>query len=122
MLLRRNFLVIFLIFGQSLTPIEKILVAVAVQLVYLPTIVYLRAFKKVTDNIIDTMNEVYFLVFLIILIFYNIESHWDSSTSDAYLYLIISNSCVILTLMLGTPIHSHLASVIIIIIQKIKKK
>ena len=122
MLFRRNFLVIFLIFGQSLKPMVKILVALSAQLIYLPTIVYLRAFKRVTDNIIDIMNEVYFLVLLIILIFYNKESHWDLSTSYAYLYLIMSNFCVILTLMLGTPFHSHLASAIITIIKKVKKK
>ena len=106
MLVRRNFLVIFLIFGQSLTSISKISVLLIIQVVYLPTIVYLRAFKRVVDNIIDIMNEVYFLVFLTILVFYNKESHWDSSTSDAFLYLIVSNSCVILTLITGSLISN----------------
>jgi len=53
------------------------------------------------DNLIDIMNEIYFLVLLILLVVYLQKDQWDSTAKYLYLYIIISNSCVILVLMLG---------------------
>ena len=70
-------------------------------MVYLPIIIALRPFKKVTDNLIEIMNEVFFMVLLSLLVFLNKSDEWDSATKNVYLNIIISNSCVILLLMLG---------------------
>ena len=70
-------------------------------MIYLIIIGVKRPFKKVTDNIIEIMNEVFFLVLLSLLVFFNLEDRWNSTAKNIYLNIIISNSCVILLLMLG---------------------
>ena len=70
-------------------------------MVYLPIIIALRPFKKVTDNLIEIMNEVFFLVLLSLLMFLNKSDEWDSTTKNVYLNIIVSNSFAILSLMLG---------------------
>ena len=101
MLFRRNLLVMILIFGQSSTAIKRIAYWLVIQILYLSIIYIKKSFKKMIDNLIDIMNEIYFLVLLILLVVYLQKDQWDSTVKNMYLYIIISNSCVILVLMLG---------------------
>lgn len=61
----------------------------------------MRAFKKVVENIIEIMNETYFLLMVTGLLFFNTEKQWNVMAKEIYLGLIISNSVMILVLMLS---------------------
>ena len=100
MLMRRNSLVLFLIFGQSFSAVFRLMILLKIQMIYMPIIIALKPFKKAADNIIDIVNEIFFLVLLSTLVFYNKKDHWDDSIKQVYLNIIMFNSLIILILIL----------------------
>ena len=92
LLIRRTIFVSFLIW--LLIVQSRVLIAILslIQLIYLVYISYLRPYVETKDNIIEIMNEVYFLLLLFLLIFFNNESDWSSITTSAYMWTISSNS------------------------------
>ena len=94
LLIRRTIFVAFLIWLVIVQ--SRVLIAILsfIQLIYLIYISYLRPYVEAKDNIIEIMNEVYFLLLLFLLIFFNSESDWSSITTSAYMWTISSNSIV----------------------------
>ena len=92
LLIRRTIFVSFLIWLVIVQ--SKVLIAILsfIQLIYLVYISYLRPYIETKDNIIEIMNEVYFLLLLFLLIFFNNERDWSSITTSAYMWTISSNS------------------------------
>ena len=76
---------------------SKLLIGVlsVIQIFYLIYLAFLRPFEKVKGNIIEIVNECYFLLLLSSLYFLNTESDWTSIIISAYLWIISSNSMVI---------------------------
>ena len=55
---------------------------------------YLRPYSEIKWNIIDILNEVYFLLLLFILIFLNEEKDWSNIKSSTYIWIIASSSMI----------------------------
>ena len=85
--------VLFIAMMITLTFISsKILIGMlsSIQLIYLIYIVILRPFKEIKWNIIEIINELYFLFFLSWLILLNSKNDWKSTYTDIYIWSIFS--------------------------------
>ena len=47
-------------------------------------VIILRPYKEIKSNIIEIINEIYYLIFLSSLIFLNEEKNWNSTKSSVY--------------------------------------
>ena len=74
---------------------------ITIELLYFVTFVSWRPNIEVKNNIIDNTNEVFFIIMLPILIYFNSPEKWSFRVELAYIYLIMSKSAVILTIMFG---------------------
>ena len=101
LLIRRTIFVSFLIWLVIVQSRVLIAILSLIQLFYLVYISYLRPYIETKDNIIEIMNEVYFLLLLFLLIFFNNESDWSSITTSAYMWTISSNSIVSFLIVFG---------------------
>ena len=101
LLARRAFFVIFLILGSSIPSIGIIVPLMVVQTVYLSLMIIVRPYKSTKDNLLETTNEVFYLVLISLLSYYNSESNWRKSAESTYLFIIIGNSWAIISIMIG---------------------
>lgn len=101
-LLRRFILVVYLLFPITADPPYEIIPLAVIQFCYVCYIIALRPNKEVKDNLVECVNEIFYLALIIILVFKNQKSDWDSRTEKVYLYLIILNSVVIISILIGT--------------------
>ena len=101
-LLRRAIFVIILIWGNtSLNHNWIISLMIVVQLVYFITIVLIRPNEDAKNNFIEITNEMYFFILVCILTYYNSSENWESGIETAYMYIIMSNSAVVILIMIG---------------------
>ena len=92
LLLRRALFVVLLVTLVS-TPSWLLIVILSIfQLIYLIFIIALRPFKLIKGNIIEIVNELYFLLLLSILIFLNEKEDWNESNISVFMWTLISNS------------------------------
>jgi type III secretory pathway component EscU len=75
-----------LVFGQELTMAARLMYMIIVQLLYFPLISLTAPFKNPVENIIETINEIYFLMLITILLFFNVKSHWKGKLLFHYLF------------------------------------
>ena len=101
LLTRRAFFVIFLIMGSSIPSIGIIVPLMIVQIIYLSIMIIVRPYKSTKDNLLEITNEVFYLVLISLLSYYNSESNWSKSAESAYLFIIIGNSWAIISIMIG---------------------
>ena len=47
-------------------------------------VIYTRPYKEVKSSIIEIINEIYFVLFLLSLIFLNEEKDWNSAKTSLY--------------------------------------
>ena len=66
LLLRRFAFILLIICLSSITSRAIIGILLAIQLVYMGCIMYLRPYKKFKENIIEILNEIYFTSFILI--------------------------------------------------------
>ena len=92
LLMRRAICVILLITLQSIQSWILIAILSIFQIWYLIYIVILRPFEEKRNNIIEIVNEIFFCILLISLIFLNSESVWNSTLIEIYMWIIISNT------------------------------
>ena len=62
---------------------------------------FLRPNKKMKANIIETLNEVYFFVCLLWLVFLNKKEDWSSFKISLYVWMIVSNSIIVLLIIMS---------------------
>ena len=95
LILRRT--VFTVLFVTWITVASRLLIGVLIlfQLIYLAYVCYLRPFKEYKDNIVEIVNETYFLSLLSFLIYLNTESYWSSTIISIYMWTISSNSMVL---------------------------
>ena len=48
------------------------------------------------------LNEVFYFVLITLLVYFNSDSRWTKSSETAYLWLIITNSLAVISIMIGT--------------------
>ena len=95
MILRRTVFVVLLVTWVTVASRLLIGVLALFQLIYLAYVCYLRAYKEYKDNLVEIVNETYFLLLLSSLIYLNTESYWSSTITSIYMWTISSNSIVL---------------------------
>ena len=70
LILRRTLFVAILVCFDSMQHTVQVVVLLILQLFYLSSIIFIRPYSKIKDNIIDILNEVYFFWCLLWLIFF----------------------------------------------------
>ena len=107
MLLRRAVFVILLISLMSIPSRILIWILVAIQVVYTAFVFIVRPFIERKNNIIECINEIYFSILLIALIFLNNEGDWNQTYISICVYFISSNSIVIFFIILGKRVLTY---------------
>lgn len=72
-----------------------------IQAGYLTLFLVIRPYNKVYMNLLECTNEVYFSALIIIFFVLNNDKKWTDSRSNTVLTLLMSNSIVVLAIMLG---------------------
>ena len=101
MIARRVIFVLLLVSLNSISSKTLIGILSFLQLLYMIYVAYLRPYSEIKWNIIDIMNEVYFLLLLFTLIFLNEERDWNNVKSSTYMWTIASSSMVTFCIVLG---------------------
>ena len=95
MMLRRIVFVTLLLTCGSVASRLLIGVLAFLQLIYLAYVCFMRPFWQFKDNLIEIVNEIYFLLLLSALIHLNVESYWSSTATSVYMWSISSNTMTI---------------------------
>ena len=101
LLSRRVFFVMLLILGQSLTNIALIVPMIIVQIAYLTNLIIVKPFKQRKDNIIEIVNEWFYLLLVSLLSYFNTEDRWAGVMENIYLWIILGNSMTIIMIMIS---------------------
>ena len=101
LLLRRMIFIILLLSLVSVRSWIVITILSLLQLWYLITIIIIRPFIKIRNNMIEIINEIYFFVLFISLINFNSKENWNSTVTMTYMWLLTSNSIVVFIIVFG---------------------
>ena len=101
LLARRALLVIYLIMGSSIISIGLVVPIMVLQIVYLILILYVRPYKSNTDNALEITNEFFYFIMIALLCYFNEESKWNNTAETVYLWLIIGNSILIISITIS---------------------
>ena len=75
MLLRRAVFIYIALFFTDMDAVFTVLTIFILHCAYLITMIILRSYEEVKDNIVDIMNEVMYLICIGLLFYYNKASH-----------------------------------------------
>ena len=98
---KRIILVSLVILLERMPMILKVIIFILIQLWSWVTIIYLRPFKDVKNNIIEILNEVYFLLCSSVMIHFNKKSKWSSWQTTLYINILLSNIIAFSILSIG---------------------
>ena len=101
LLIRRALFVVLLITLESVPSRALIGVLSSLQLGYLVLLSFIRPFDEVKCNIIEIMNEVYFLALLSSLIYLNTEENWSQTITNFYMLFLTSNTIMTFLIIFG---------------------
>ena len=101
LLLRRVVFIVILVYLGSISLYFRFGGLLVLQFIYLSFVVYIRPYwdKKLTW--IEIINELYFLLCIGLLCYYNTESKWSSTFTRIYIWILLSNSICTLFFVLG---------------------
>jgi cysteine-rich repeat protein len=88
-LLRRTYLISWIIWCRSMPLILYLIGATLLQLMHACLIAIIRPFEKVKDNIVEIVNEFLFTVLMGGIVYFHKKSIWSKSSISAYLYLMM---------------------------------
>ena len=94
LIIRRTIFVVMLISLVSISSVMLILILSGVQLLYLIYLTVLRPFKELKNNMIEIINEIYFILLLGSLAFLNTENKWTELYTNIYIWVLGSNNMV----------------------------
>jgi hypothetical protein len=94
-LLRRVLFVSLLVGLNTFASFWLVAGMAVIQTFYLAYIVALRPFDKVSNNIIEVVNEVFYWILIVLLFHLNKEIKWTDFASRAYLGIIVGNTMII---------------------------
>ena len=104
-LFRRTLFVSLLIFGSSLSNILLIIHLIVIQTIYLAAMIMTRPFIQTKNNIIEIANEWYYLLLVSLLSYFNSSDRWSETIESVYLFIIISNSLTIISVIISKSKH-----------------
>ena len=110
LMLRRTVFVVLLLMWDSVASRLLIGVLAFLQLIYLAYVCFMRPFWQFKDNLIEIVNEIYFLLLLSTLIYLNEESYWSPTATSIYIWSVFSNSMVVFVISMSRflPLHSNI--------------
>ena len=101
LLLRRFLFVILLITLLFISSRVLTIVLSIIQVLYTLNLLYLRPYEETKGNLIEILNEIYFWFLLIFLTIVNTEDEWNSIKTNTYMWVLVSNTFVVLVIVLG---------------------
>ena len=113
LMLRRIVFVVLLLTLNSVASRLLIGVLAFLQLIYLAYVWFMRPFRQFKDNLIEIVNEIYFLLLLSALIYFNVESYWNSTSTSIYMWSISSNTMTVFLITISKlffKIYSRLSN------------
>ena len=105
LLLRRLIFIVLLITWTSISSRALIVIISLIQVGYVIYLSYIRPYKNLKENLIEILNEFYFLFLIVYLIPINTENEWSTLKENIYLYVLVSNTLVIFMIVLGKTWH-----------------
>lgn len=94
-LIRRTlFCCIVIFFNVEWSLIAKISLYVSVQLIYLSLIMFLRPFAEFKDNMLEIINEVFYTILCVSLLYLNRPDRWNKVFENCYMGLILLNNII----------------------------
>ena len=100
-LLRRAILIIILVSGSSFTNTLIVWLTFIIQILYTALIIFTRPFKEIKNNLIKIINELFYILLVCLLFYYNSSSRWEETIQNAYFWIIIWNMMVIVFISIG---------------------
>ena len=97
--LRRVVFVTLLITIEPVSSILVISILVGLEVVYLGLLVFIRPFEMVKCNVIEIINEMYFLTMLATILKYNTVAGWEGLPTTVYIWFITTNCFVSLLII-----------------------
>ena len=108
----RRFVFVMVIVPEIITTLIKVWMILIVQLGYIisitskiclfiNTFIVLKPFEKSRYNIIDCINELFILTFIISQLFLKDRSSWNPNVIDGFIYMITWNWIIVLLLLLS---------------------
>ena len=101
LLLRRFLFVILLITWLFISSRNLTIVFSIIQVLYILSLLYLRPYEETKGNLIEILNEIYFGFLVIFLAVVNTEDKWNSTKTNTYMWVLVSNTFVVLVIVLG---------------------
>ena len=101
LLLRRFWFIILLITWLFISSRDLTIVLSLIQVVYILNLSYLRPYWETKGNLIEILNEIYFGFLVLFLTIVNTEDEWNSIKTKIYMWVLVSNSFVVLVIVLG---------------------
>lgn len=102
---RRVFLVFSIIFFGFAHRIAVFIILIVIQLNYIISMFVLSPFVRLKDAIIEGMNEIFYMLFIILLFALDAEGGWSPKTIEAFMILLTVNTLLISIVMTGTLIY-----------------
>ena len=101
LLLRRFIFVILLITWLFISSRVLIIMLFLIQVFYILNLSYLRPYEETKGNLIEIFNEIYFGFLILFLAIVNTEDEWNSIKTNIYMWVLVSNTFVMLVIVLG---------------------
>ena len=106
-LTKRVLLVVLVILFEVFPMILKVVIFILIQLSSCATIWFLKPFHELKDNIIEITNEVFFLFFSSLMIYFNTKERWHSWQTLFYINLLLFNIMAISVISMGNFNQSY---------------
>ena len=101
LLLRRFWFVILLITWLFMSSSVLTIVLSLIQFFYILSLLYLRPYEETNGNLIEILNEIYFGFLVLFLTIINTEDKWNSTKTNTYMWVLVSNTLVVLVIVSG---------------------
>ena len=108
-IMTRRFL--FIVLCASLgfaSPVATISLMFIFQLIYVIYLIYQKPFTKIKLNIVEIITEVFLLFFLCWLFYFNSESTWNYSSTQAIIWMFSGVNMIILIIVTGTSVIDYI--------------
>ena len=105
-LARRMAFVILLLMASTDKVLPSLAPMALIQLFYLIVIILTRPMDDVSDNLIEMVNEFFYLFFVSWQLYFNKEERWSSSRSYVYVGSMIFNTIIVCCISLGNVLFN----------------
>ena len=94
-LIRRTLFWVIVFFLTKFSFTNKLIMYVSVQGVYFLYVIGLRPLKEMNENLMDSINEIFYWYYWVFLFFYNSQNDWTDTITDIYFWILVSNNLLI---------------------------